>query len=176
MPRVCAPSESSTIVPGIFPSLLRGALPTPAFTTCTATPSASPIAVPDSGERRLIPSSSWLRSVVGITSTSGPVENETSASLTCFGIFSANVVIADCAAPRRDGLTSFARIDPETSTSSTTVAWFDGSLTVTCGRATAADADATASRKRSSGTSGSRRRRRVATTDASTSRFVNATA
>ena len=62
------------------------------------------------------------RSVVGITSTLGLVLKETSPTFTCFGTFAAKSVIASCAAPRREGLTSEARIDPDTSTSRTSVA------------------------------------------------------
>ena len=88
------------------------------------------------------------------------------------------VLIARCAAPSRVGLTSFARIEPETSTSSTMVALVGGH------------------RRRVARRTGKRRRRgrereqeerqrdpaapaarrRAATTEASRSRFVNATA
>ena len=62
-PRVCAPSESSTIAPGIFPSLLFFTSPTADCTTCTATPRPSPIAVPPSGSSSSMPS--WSSAAVG---------------------------------------------------------------------------------------------------------------
>ena len=174
-PRVCAPSESSTIAPGIFPSLPRGASPTDALTVCTASSRPSPIAVPASGESRSIPSWRIARSVVGITSRFGPVLNETRPIFTPFGTRSANAPIACCAAPSRVGLTSAARIEPETSTSSTTVARFAGTETDAFGRASAVDAAASASRNNASGAQ-RRHDLRVPATDASRSRFVNATA
>ena len=111
-----------------------------------------------------------------MTSTSGPVLNDTSPIFTLFGTFSANASIACCAAPRRVGFTSEARIEPETSTSRTTVACFDVTETVARGRASAAVAAASASRNSASGTQRRHGRRCCATTVASTSRFVNATA
>ena len=51
---------------------------------------------------------------------------DTRPTFTCFGTRATNFCIAFCAAPRREGLTSAARIDPDTSTSSTTVAWSAG--------------------------------------------------
>ena len=106
---------------------------------------------------------------------SGPVENEISPIRTFFGTLPAKSDIACAAASSRVGFTSFARIEPETSTSSTTVARSDVSCTVARGRATAVAANASASRKSASGTS-DRHLRRRSTTDASSSRFVNATA
>ena len=94
--------------------------------------------------------------------------------MTPFGTLSANADIAACAAPSRVGFTSAARIEPETSTSSTIVALSEGTDTFAFGRASAVDAAASASRKSASGSQRSGRRRVVAT-DASTSRFVNAT-
>ena len=84
--------------------------------------------------------------------------------------------IACWAAPRRVGFTSAARIEPETSTSRTTVAWLEVTDTVARGRASAVDAAASASRNSASGIQRRQGRLRCATTDASRSRFVNATA
>ena len=102
--------------------------------------------------------------------------NDTRPILTPFGTFLENSSIACCAAPSRVGFTSFARIEPETSTSSTTVAWLDGTDTVARGRASAADAAASASRNSASGIQRRHGLRCSVATDASRSRFVNATA
>ncbi len=90
------------------------------------------------------------------------------------GTLSANADIATCAAPSRVGFTSAARIEPETSTSSTIVALSEGTDTFAFGRASAVDAAARASRKSASGSQRSGLRRVVAS-PASSSRFVNAT-
>ena len=63
---------------------------------------------------------------VGVMSGSGSELNATSPTLNCFGSRSRNVRIAATAASRRVGSTSFARIEPETSTSSTIVAFWSG--------------------------------------------------
>ena len=176
MPRVCAPSESRTIAPGTLPSLPLGTPFRAVFATWTASARPSPIAVPASGTSRSIPSCRIVRSVVGTTSSSGLLENETSPILTPFGTLSEKIPIACCAAPSRDGFTSLARIEPETSTSRTIVALSDGTETFAVGRATAAEAEARASRKRTSGSHRQSGLRRFGATEASTSRFVNATA
>ena len=56
-------------------------------------------------------------------SGSGSELKATRPTLNCFGSRSRNVRIASTAASRRVGSTSFARIEPETSTSSTIVAF-----------------------------------------------------
>src|SRR5207248_9134326 len=104
------------------------------------------------GTGRSAPSGRIVGSVVGATSSSALLENETSPIFTPAGTLSANRSIACCAAPRRVGFTSEARIEPETSTSRTTVALSDGTETLAVGRATAAEAQVSASRKSASGT------------------------
>ena len=107
---------------------------------------------------------------------SGPVQKETRPTLTFFGTLPAKSDIALRRGQSRVGFTSFARIEPETSTSSTTVARSDVTCTVAL---RAGDAPPTRPRARA-GTaragSSAGQRRRCSTTDASRSRFVNATA
>ena len=133
------------------------------------------MAVPASGDSRSIPSCSMPRSTVGITSTFGLVLKETSPIFTRFGTLSAKFDIACWAAPRRVGFTSAARIEPETSTSRTSVARWAAVLTLARGRASAVEAAARASRKSASGIQ-RQSGRRFGATEASTSRLVNATA
>jgi hypothetical protein len=87
---------------------------------------------------------------------------------------SRNVRIALTAASRRVGSTSLARIEPDTSTTSTTVPLSSGTLRRAFGRATAVAAQASASSRKTSGTQ-RRHDRRSSTSPASSSRFVNAT-
>jgi hypothetical protein len=84
------------------------------------------------------------------------------------------VRIAFTAASRRVGSTSLARIEPETSTTRTTVPLFSGTESRAFGRASAVDAHASATSSSASGTQG-RQARRSRTRPASSSRFVNAT-
>ena len=85
------------------------------------------------------------RSVVGGAATWGSPANAISATRTFGGIFFRNFRTASCAAASRVGLTSVACIDPETSTTTTTVARSEATRTVRCGRASAIQSDASAS-------------------------------
>jgi hypothetical protein len=87
-----------------------------------------------------------------------------------FGALSMNVWAAASAAASRDGLTSFAAMEPETSMTSTTVARSLATSVERCGRAIATQIADSASRKSASGTQ--RRQSRPPATEASTSRFV----
>ena len=88
-----------------------------------------------------------------------------------FGSRSRKVRIAEIAASRRVGSTSSARIEPETSTTSTTVALSSGTLRCVFGRASAPAANVSASSSRTSGTQ-RLAERFCSTTLASTSMFV----
>ena len=85
-------------------------------------------------------------------STSASELNATSPTLKRFGSRSRKVRIAEMAASRRVGSTSSARIEPETSTTSITVALSSGTLRCVRGRASAPVANVSASRKSTSGT------------------------
>ena len=87
---------------------------------------------------------------------------------------SRKVRIALTAASRRVGSTSFARIEPETSTTRTTVPLFSGTDSRAFGRASAVDAHASATSSRASGTQ-RRQERRSCTSPASSSRLVKLT-
>jgi hypothetical protein len=116
---------------------------------------------------------SW-RSVVGAASTSGSELNATRPTLNCEGSRLRNACMALTAASSRVGSTSFARIEPETSTRKMTIPFCCGTLSDACGRARAADAQASASRRRASG-SHRRTERRSSTRLARSSTFVYAT-
>jgi hypothetical protein len=108
---------------------------------------------------------------VGETTTAGSSEKDTTPTLSDSGARSRNDCIARLAAASRDGLTSVARIEPEVSTTRTTLARSFGALTVTVGRAkatqrTASDASMSAAR------AWRRQAHRPPATPASTSRFV----
>ena len=79
--------------------------------------------------------------------------------------------IARFAAASLVGFTSVARIEPDVSTTSTTLARSFGVLTVTVGRANATQSAATDASTSAAGTCRRHARRRLAT-PASTSRFV----
>jgi hypothetical protein len=83
--------------------------------------------------------------VVGGAATWGSPAKAISATLTLWGTFFRNVRRADWAAARRDGLMSVARIEPETSMTSTTVASSEAIIVLRCGRASAMQRAASAS-------------------------------
>ena len=82
--------------------------------------------------------------------------------------------MAVTAASRRVGSTSFAFIEPDTSTSRTTVALSTCDVSIACGRAIATAASVSASSSSATGSHGFQARR-CSTTGASTSMFVKAT-
>jgi hypothetical protein len=85
----------------------------------------------------LIAAWSWARSVVGETRMRGAVEKETSPTLIPAGSWSTKSDAAFWAAARRDGATSVASIEPETSSVRMIVASSRGTATVIDGRASA---------------------------------------
>ena len=116
-----------------------------------------------------------LRSVVIGETTLDSVENATMPTAKRDGSRLRKRRIAWRAAPSRDGFTSVAIIERETSTSRITVPSSRVPRTVARGRAVATHRDASASAASTSGTI--RRHREVrSTTDARMSRFVKATA
>ena len=154
----------------------RFPLPTPAACcpSRTASASASPIAVPPKlGYHCSVSSASRTRrwSVVGGAATAGSPAKAISPICSRSGTLSRNSRTAAVAAPMRDGLTSFASIDRDTSTTRITVARSFGTSVVRCGRATPTHRAATASRNRTGGTYC--RQIVPLRTPASTSTFVN---
>ena len=110
------------------------------LTRSTAAARASPIAVPPKPEKKPRLSTAWRTrswSVVGGAATCGSPANATSPTRTLEGTLSRNFSTAACAAPSREGLTSVARIEPETSMTSTTAALSEGTSVFSCGRARA---------------------------------------
>ncbi len=97
---------------------------------------ASPIAVDCSSCSLSIAVFSDSRSSVGGTSTLALPPNATSPRLIRAGIRSTNFFAAVCAATIRDGSTSVASIDSDTSIAITTVARSRGTRTAAAGRAT----------------------------------------
>jgi hypothetical protein len=178
-PRVCAPSESSRIEASERPlsSLSWPPFPPSAFgpaalrASSTALASASPSAVPNPGPSTSMPCESRARSIVGGTTTCGSSENETTPTRSDFGARSRNERIAFFAAASRVGFTSVARIEPEVSTTRTTLARSFGAFTVMVGRASATQSAASDASISAAGTCLRHARRRPATA-ASTSRFV----
>ncbi len=179
-PRVCAPSESSRIEASERPfSSLIGppAAPPSPFApaalraSSTARASPSPRAVPNPGPSTAIPCSRRARSTVGDTTTCASSEKDTTPTRSDFGARSRNERIAFLAAASRVGFTSVARIEPDVSTTRTTLARSFGDLTVIVGRANAMQSAASDARRSAAGTWRRHARRRPAT-PASTSRFV----
>ena len=99
-----------------------------------------------------MPLASALRSVVGATITAGSSENDTTPMRSESGAWSRNDSIARFAAASLVGLTSEARIEPETSTRRTTLAFSFGTLTVTVGRANATHSAASDASRSAAGT------------------------
>ena len=114
--------------PGTLPSLPRGASTRrDDCATWTATPSPSPIAVPASGDEQV--DALVEHAAVGGRDhehvRAGAERDEPDLHL-LRAPCPRRASIACCAAPSRDGFTSDARIEPETSTSSTSVARWAG--------------------------------------------------
>ena len=132
VPPCAAPSEMSrTAVGGTLPSLARPERP-----IRVARSTASPRAVPSPGRRSAIAAAASARSVVGGRATVARVPNETIPTRNFFGTCARNTVAAACAACSRVGATSFASIERDVSTASTTVASSLFTVTVAWGRAT----------------------------------------
>src|SRR6185503_13229880 len=98
---------------------------------------ASPVAVPPLGVRRLSAVSMSARSGVGLCSTRGRPLNAMTPMLTPRGTPLTKLRAARRAATRREGLTSVASIDPDTSVASMIAARSTGTATVRCGLAAA---------------------------------------
>ena len=131
--------------------------------------------MPKPGPSTEMPCSSRARSTVGDTTTCGSSENETTPTRSEAGARSRKERIAFFAAARRVGFTSVARIEPDVSTTRTTLARSFGALTVMVGRAKATQSAASEARSSAAGT-WRRQARRLPATPASTSRFVYRTA
>src|SRR3954468_20179739 len=119
--------------------------------TRSAAEIASPVAVPPLGERRLSAVAMSSRSGVGLCSTRGRPLNAMTPTLTPRGTPSTKFFAARRAATRRDGLTSIASIEPDTSVASMIAARSTGTATVFCGLAAATISTAGASASASSG-------------------------
>ena len=120
-PVVFLPSESSTTSAGarFWPGLTFSPLgPNALCSALTDTLSASPIAVPPCACSESSASLTWVRSVVGLTSSRAAWSKVTSPSRTCLGILPTNCLAALRAAVMRSGLTSVAVIDPDVSVAS----------------------------------------------------------
>ena len=141
VPLVDLPSESSTIAAG-------GGLPAApgvAVRMRTAACTASPVAVPPLDFSRCRAAFTATRSVVGDCRTVAVWLNAITPTFTCLGTPSTNVVADRRAAMRREGLTSWACIEPLTSVMRRIEACSTGTATVVCGRAAAIRISASAS-------------------------------
>src|SRR3954447_5129168 len=136
---------------------------------------ASPVAVPPLGDRRLSAVSMSSRAGVGLWSTRGRPLKAMIPMLTPRGTPLMNCRAARRAATRRDGLTSVASIDPETSVASMIDARSTGTATVFCGLAAATISTASARAKAAMGACRRQPGRRGAT-DASNAGAANAVA
>src|SRR4051812_33545047 len=112
---------------------------------------ASPVAVPPLGVRRLSASSMSARSGVGLCSTRGRPLKAITPTLTPAGTPWTKWRGARRAATRREGLTSVASIEPDTSVASMIAARSTGTATVFCGLAAATISTASASANASIG-------------------------
>ena len=113
-----------------------------------------PIAVPRCSWKRSIAALTSSRLSVGACTTAAVPANETTAILTFRGRSATNAFAASCAATRRFGWTSAARMLPETSIARTIVSCADGRVISAAGRD---DANSSAARARKQ-----QRRRHVA--------------
>ena len=111
-----------------------------------------PTAVPRCSWKRSIAASRSSRLCVGDCTTDAVAANETTPMRVVFGCLSMKARAASCAATMRLGLTSVARMLPETSIARITVSCCDGSVTTAAGRATASSSSVSASRNSSGGT------------------------
>jgi hypothetical protein len=93
--------------------------------------------VPPSAWRLCSAERTGSRSSVGSTTAFVCEENPTKPTSSFLGALSRNDWAADCAAARRDGSTSVADIEPDSSVTSITEAFSTGTATVACGLAIA---------------------------------------
>src|SRR3954453_12968919 len=112
---------------------------------------ASPVAVPPLGDRRFSAVAMSSRSGVGLWSTRGRPLKAMTPMLTPRGTPSTKLRAARRAAKRREGLTSVASIEPDTSGASMMAARSTGTATVFCGLAAATISTASASANASIG-------------------------
>ena len=126
-------------------------MPAPGKIVASDTTIALPIAVPRCGCRRSIAWNTSSRlSVGGCTSEATPAKVTTPIRV-LRGCVCTNARAASCAAASRVGLTSVARMLPDTSIARITVSCCAGSVTVAAGRPTDTSSSAIASRKRAGG-------------------------
>ena len=92
------------------------------------------------------------RLCVGDCTTDAVAANETTPMRVVFGCSATNARAASCAAAMRLGLTSVARMLPDTSIARITVSCCDGSVTTAAGRAIATIISVNEARYRSGGT------------------------
>ena len=111
-----------------------------------------PIAVPRCSWKRSIAPRMSSRLCVGVCTTDAVAANDTTPIRVVFGWSATNARAASCAATSRVGLTSVARMLPDTSIARITVSCADGSVTMASGRAIATSISASAARNRSGGT------------------------
>ncbi len=171
VPTVSLPSVISTMRAGGGPSAPPTTLPNESIDAIAAT-SASPVAVDWASFSPSIDCVTAARSVVGATSTVAEPAKEISPRLMPGVRPSANDLAATCAASRRDGFTSVAFIDSDTSTTSITVARLRGTRCSDVGPASATVSNASAARRNAAGTWRDQRSR-LGATFSSSSRFVN---
>ena len=111
-----------------------------------------PMAVPRCSWNRSIAARMSSRLCVGDCTTDAVAANDTTPMRVVFGWSATNARAASCAATMRLGLTSVARMLPETSIARITVSCCDGSVTTAAGRAIATSISARAPRNSSGGT------------------------
>jgi hypothetical protein len=112
---------------------------------------ALPIAVARCSWKRSIAAITSSRLRVGACATVAVPANATTPTRTFSGCSETNCLAAFCAATRRLGSTSVARMLPEMSIARITVSCCVGSVMVVCGRASASSMAASASRKKAGG-------------------------
>ena len=112
---------------------------------------ALPVAVARCNWNRSMAVTRSSRFTVGNCATCAEPANATMPTFTWRGNSARNALAAACAASSRLGLTSVARMLPETSMARMMVCWFDGSVTTACGRAAASSIAASASRNSAGG-------------------------
>ena len=105
-----------------------------------------PTAVPRCSWNRSIAARMSSRLCVGDCTTDAVAANDTTPMRVDFGCSATNARAASCAAAMRLGLTSVARMLPETSIARITVSCCDGSVTMAAGRAIATSISASATR------------------------------
>ncbi len=112
---------------------------------------ALPVAVARCSWNRSIAVTRSSRFTVGSCATCADPANATMPTFTWRGSSARNDLAAFCAATRRLGCTSVARMLPDTSMARMMVCWFEGRVTTATGRAAASSMAARASRNRNGG-------------------------